>query len=300
MYFLFFRQEWWHPGERSSEANSTTCSPSCSCVRRGNMRSPATAEREPAASEAARLREEESWPQFASRNRRGCCASPMIPEEELTSMLCYFDEKSNKDNKMYHHQQSHPHQYMSDYQHHGGGYHQSYAFLPNVSPSTSSLDSGYCGPASVESSGGSHMMSPWTPPYYMDPCSPAPSTATPTNNNSGMGEEYSHRQAYDQTETEGQNQEDISQIVDQVLKCIEDYGGVAGSSEATPPVTQFSSFPPSPLPPPSSRQQEEQQSSPDELATLCHTCGERILNKTETCTICASDLTSDLPENSSL
>ena len=88
-------------------------------------------------------------------------SSPPLPDEELTSVLQNFlDESrerntsSNSNNKM----EAVP---MSSNDYYYGTtasssttadpyYNQT--FLPNVSPSASSLDSGYCGPASVQSS----------------------------------------------------------------------------------------------------------------------------------------------------
>ena len=84
-------------------------------------------------------------------------SSPPLPDEELTSVLQNFLDESrerNSHNKM----EAVP---MSSNDYYYGTtasssmtadpyYNQT--FLPNVSPSASSLDSGYCGPASVQSS----------------------------------------------------------------------------------------------------------------------------------------------------
>ena len=104
---------------------------------------------------------EAGWPTHSLTSSRTTSAttrvrllssSPPLPDEELTSVLQNFLDES-RGRKM-----EAPMSTSNDYYYGPTSstttadpyYNQT--FLPNVSPSASSLDSGYCGPASVQSS----------------------------------------------------------------------------------------------------------------------------------------------------
>ena len=91
---------------------------------------------------------EAKWPPSTSSRRESTrirISSPPLPDEELTSVLQNFLNES-RGRKMEAGMTSNDYYYGS-----ADPYYNS-NFLPNVSPSASSLDSGYCGPASVQSS----------------------------------------------------------------------------------------------------------------------------------------------------
>ena len=95
------------------------------------------------------------WPHHhhhssSSRTRIRVCSSPQLPDEELTSVLQNFlDESRSRSGHKMEASMTASNEY--NYAYHTDSYYNQ-TFLPNVSPSASSLDSGYCGPASVQSS----------------------------------------------------------------------------------------------------------------------------------------------------
>jgi hypothetical protein len=136
------------------------------------LQPPSSSSATSAASEAATTTTTSNWPQYQKHRGSLRCSSPTLPDEELTSMLQnYLDDTSNSSrrnntnssssknssSKMElhsHHggQMASANDFLSDYYPQNSLYNGHQAFLPNVSPSASSLDSGYCGPASVSSS----------------------------------------------------------------------------------------------------------------------------------------------------
>lgn len=154
-----------------------------------------------------------------------------------------------------------------------------------MSPSASSLDSGYCGPASVQSSIDSphnnlvYPSSPWTPQqnYY------------PT-----MHSEYHqnyHQQQQQQALTESPKNyqdQDISQIVDQVLSCIDQYNDETQTSTNEVRSMETPAQASAAAPEASSHNAYR-----DGLETLlCHNCG-ALMNKNKTeipCRGCGAEL----------
>ena len=93
-----------------------------------------------------------SWPQSQSNRKRGS-TSPTLPDEELTSMLqSYLDDTAKKYSTSNSKSSAEEAKMDLEYLNQQDYYYPNQTFLPNVSPSASSLDSGYCGPASVQSS----------------------------------------------------------------------------------------------------------------------------------------------------
>ena len=93
-----------------------------------------------------------SWPQSQSNRKRGS-TSPTLPDEELTSMLqSYLDDTAKKYSTSTSKSSAEEAKMDLEYLNQQDYYYPNQTFLPNVSPSASSLDSGYCGPASVQSS----------------------------------------------------------------------------------------------------------------------------------------------------
>ena len=135
---------WWPPGG-SSTSRGTAASASDTEDAASVDEVYAFSKRGTAASETVTTTtsqpQPQSWPQYS---RKRACTSPTLPDEELTSMLQnYLDEKNLR----------HSNKMELDYMHNQPDYYyNNQTFLPNVSPSASSLDSGYCGPASVQSS----------------------------------------------------------------------------------------------------------------------------------------------------
>ena len=128
--------------------------------------------------------------------------------------------------------------------------------MPNVSPSGSSLDSGYCGPASVQSSIDSphnnlgYPSSPWTP-------------------SGGNTNYYQQQNSMQSSNYQNYQDQDISHIVDQVLSCIDQFEDENQTSN-----------------------NENSEIYRDGLETLlCHNCGALMnKNKTENCRQCGAEI----------
>ena len=166
VHFIYFSRphqpqhppNWWQQPHNNSDNEDTDTNSAFSSISSNGKRS-RVEPMIPSSTASA----EAGWPTHSLTSSRTTSAtattcvrllssSPPLPDEELTSVLQNFLDESRGRKMEAPMSTSNDYYYGTTSSTTTADPYYNQTFLPNVSPSASSLDSGYCGPASVQSS----------------------------------------------------------------------------------------------------------------------------------------------------